>query len=161
MDFWYTAQPKTGREFAAQILRERYGVLPDFACNANGKPYLLNAPLFFNASHSGGVTAVAVSGQEIGLDLQAKDDRVRAALFRRLRPAERQEDFFRLWTAKEAYVKFRGGTLAGMLKSLVFENGTLYENGAPAQAEFRHFTVENCVVCVCTHTKEPITVTQV
>lgn len=147
---YYTTDWTESRAFLIKVLREHYGIsAPELSTTEHGKPYHAGNPLYFNLSHSGNLTAAAVSEREIGLDIQLRDEAPRPAIFRRLTPAEKQEDFFKLWTAKEAYVKYKGGTLAAMLPALEYKAGTLYENGSPAPA-FLFFTeVKDCAVCVC------------
>ena len=105
-------------------------------------------------------TAVALSRQEIGLDEQDRTARIPEALFRRLEERERCEDFFRLWTAKEAYVKYRGETLARKLRSLAFYGGILYENGVPLPLSLRFETIGEIQLCVCTEEEEPLELRQ-
>lgn len=121
------------------------------ATGEHGKPYFdaPNAPKF-NFTHTAGLTALALGDCEAGIDAQLRDPRPRPALLRRLSPEERAENFFRLWTAKEAYIKYRGGTIASMLSRLRYAGGTLYENGVPVHAVLRFWEVENCTLCLCT-----------
>lgn len=157
MKLFYTTAPAQSRAFTAKILREYYGITaPEFGTTEHGKPYLLNSPLRFNLSHSGNVTALAVSEQEVGLDIQERTERDFSALSRRLTPAEQVEDFFALWTAKEAYIKYKGGSLAGMLSSLEYRGGVLYENGSPAKAHFFQTELEHCAACVCVKNAEAV-----
>lgn len=147
---YYTTERTESRAFLIKVLRERYGIsAPELRTTANGKPYLAENRLYFNLSHSGKLIAAAVSEREIGLDIQLRDEAPRPAIFRRLTPAEKQEDFFKLWTAKEAYVKYKGGTLAAMLPALEYKAGTLYENGSPAPVSLFFTEVKDCAVCVC------------
>ncbi|MGN0822652.1 MAG: 4'-phosphopantetheinyl transferase family protein, partial [Candidatus Gallimonas sp.] len=122
----------------------------------NGKPRLNGDPLFFSLSHSGDTVALAVSDAPIGLDCERRRVLSCPALFRRLTDGERREDFFRLWTAKEAYVKFLGGTLARTLPALVYENGILFDRGEPVDAALVHAEREGMVYCVCTPQKTEI-----
>jgi len=93
-----------------------------------GKPYLENIPLYFNLSHSGDYVLCAVSGLEVGADLQKiqpVDVRKLAKRFfsepecrtleRCENDKERQRLFFRLWTRKEAWGKLTGEGVAAAL----------------------------------------------
>lgn len=160
MDVFYSVTPvKSGRMLQTALLRAGYGEF----CGApllkteNGKPYLSapNAPRF-NLSHTEGLVLAAVGKQEVGIDAERRRPRKIGALLARLTEEERQEDFYELWTAKEAYIKFRGGTIAGMLPSLVFKRGVLYESGAPAEGWLEYAEIEGCTVCVCLGQREEI-----
>lgn len=158
MKLFYTTAPVQSRAFTEKVLRNYYGVsAPQFSVTEHGKPFLLNATLCFNLSHSGGVTALAVGEQEVGLDIEFKKARNLSALARRLTPAERKEDFFALWTAKEAYIKYKGGTVAGMLASLEYRGGALYENGIPVPVYLFQTEIESCAACICTASPEAVT----
>lgn len=127
---------------------------------AHGKPYLAGRnDLFFNLSHSGKIVLCAVSDQEIGADVQI----IRSAgdaLMRRVCPEEeyaalaalpeqeRQALFFRLWTAKESYLKWRGTGLLGNPGTL-----TLLHSGRIVSPEdhlfFRAYALPGYAVCIC------------
>lgn len=150
MIVYYTTRPVNSREFLFRILREFYNLKsPEIKTGTHGKPYL-NGSLYFNLSHSGNITALAVGEQEVGLDLELRDCRTHQAVTRRLTPAERQEDFLKVWTAKEAYVKYRGDTLAALLPRLTFENGALFLDGERIPEQIAFYERENCLFCVCT-----------
>lgn len=112
--------------FAASMIRH----------SADGKPFLPDYPGFhFNFSHSGSLLACAFSEREIGLDLQAHEhvssgrwENISKRFFtaeeyEALRAApERQTQaglFFRLWTLKEAYLKYIGCGLRGEMNSFL------------------------------------------
>ena len=150
-DIYFTKAPVTSGAFLTRILRERYGISePAFARNVHGKPRLINAPLFFNLAHTRGRTFAAFSAEEIGLDAEDRSRRLPRAVFDRLDPAERQEDFFRLWTAKEAYIKYCGGTLARLLPRLRFEGGQLTKDGAPLPVHIAFYEAEHFTLALCT-----------
>ena len=109
-----------------------------FGRTKRGKPYVDNAGICFNISHSGGVVAAAFSECEIGVDIEALrpvNERIAARYFaasdRRYLamtadPQERRRRFFEMWTAKEAYLKRFGVGLSGGLDFPVAdENGRL------------------------------------
>ena len=82
----------------------------------NGKPFFKDlTSLKFNLSHAGGIAVVAVSDCDIGVDIEfIRDDvdtqRIAERFFA---PTDiKNEDFFSLWTKKEAYSKMLGSTLA-------------------------------------------------
>lgn len=97
-----------------------------FAYGAHGKPALVHPPagcdLQFNLSHAGALALYAVTrGRPVGIDVEPVrelDDlgliagrffsAAEAAMLEELAPAERAEEFFRLWTQREACGKARG-----------------------------------------------------
>ena len=97
-----------------------------FRTSSHGKPELTGGELGFNLSHTEGTAIVAVArGLAVGVDVE----RVRAnleplelagrffspqeAAWLRAQPeAQRLPAFFACWTAKEAYIKARGGGLS-------------------------------------------------
>ncbi|MEX0619104.1 MAG: 4'-phosphopantetheinyl transferase superfamily protein [Pseudohongiellaceae bacterium] len=109
-----------------------------FSDNQHGKPFItepsLSDPLFFNVSHSGAMTAVAIGRvREIGLDIQQIDDRtglldlarryftpLEYSRLQSLDGAQLSAGFFSLWTLKEAYSKALGTALTGTLKKISF-----------------------------------------
>ncbi len=82
-----------------------------------GKPYIMELPdVHFSITHSGGWWLCAVGRQEVGLDLQEVRDRETEKIAQRFfHPSEtawlRTQDgdaFFKIWAAKESYVKYTG-----------------------------------------------------
>lgn len=91
---------------------------------AYGKPYIKELPeIHFSISHSGAWWCCAFGREALGLDLQLcrpEDKRKLAERF--FHPLEKKwlkersaEEFYRLWTYKESYVKYTG---AGLIKGL-------------------------------------------
>jgi 4'-phosphopantetheinyl transferase len=116
---------------ALRTLLARYldttGFLEPFHVGPNGKPAIApGASLRFNLAHSRDLALVGLAaGREIGVDLEAVDERVEIEdLARRffspqecrgllqLGPERRVEGFFHVWSQKEAYLKARGDGVA-------------------------------------------------
>ncbi len=86
--------------------------------NNYGKPYFENNNIFFNISHSGNYAVCALSNQEIGIDIEKIRDINATGLSRKVfSDLEKKyfecsknpiDDFFRIWTLKESYMKARG-----------------------------------------------------
>ncbi len=90
----------------------------------HGKPYLAGfLDVHFSITHSGGFWACAVGPDEVGLDIQEEMDNDTQAIAKRFfHPSEISwletngwEDFFRIWTMKESFIKFTGkGLMEGL-----------------------------------------------
>ena len=94
---------------------------PEFFLGENGKPYLPDhSDLFFSLSHSGSFVLCAVSGAEIGCDIEEIKDCEPALAKRFFTPgeyaaiasqpteAEQTDQFYRIWTLKESFLKATG-----------------------------------------------------
>ncbi len=108
-----------GRLYAEER-RQRGGTSESGEREAQGKPYVRELPeVHFSISHSGDVWVCAVSGTEVGLDLQIRYAGDGEKLARRFfHPSEIRwleqhgfDEFSRLWAYKESYVKYTGAGL--------------------------------------------------
>ncbi|MED0766360.1 4'-phosphopantetheinyl transferase family protein, partial [Aneurinibacillus thermoaerophilus] len=91
----------------------------ELAYEKYGKPYLLSSKgLSFNISHSGEFIAIAISNENVGIDIQEYIDLDYEELAMRFFTKQEynyissasnvKENFFRIWTLKESYLKARG-----------------------------------------------------
>lgn len=133
-----------------------------FAYGSDGKPYLPAYPQFhFSISHSGDYAVCAVSEKEVGVDIQeirpVKTDiakrffteaeraqierahmqtgHTQNAKSKHMLPDENNYMLFRIWSAKESYVKLTGRGMAEGLTTFTadMEAGRIYhENAASA-----------------------------
>lgn len=152
------AAPEEGRRFAVaravlrSVLGEVCGLAPDevvLGTEEGGRPVIVpcdgRRPPDFNLSHSGrwALIAVAPPGRRVGVDLEWEGREVDCLAMARtmFQPAEtrrlevlegvrRRREFFRLWTAKEAYVKADGAGVAGLRAVLV--DGSRARSSAPS-----------------------------
>jgi len=88
--------------------------------NNHGKPYFECLPIFFNISHSGNWIIASFSEKEIGIDIERIRDPIYKVANRFFSNDElslleiekneikKKELFFKIWTAKESYVKMLG-----------------------------------------------------
>ncbi|MFI6792189.1 4'-phosphopantetheinyl transferase family protein [Nonomuraea sp. NPDC050383] len=122
------------------VLGELCGVPPGavrLTAEASGRPCLEpgGGRPDFNLSHSGdwALVAVAAPGTRVGVDVErVRADLDHLELARRMYQPEEAErvreiglvEYFRLWTAKEAYVKATGAGLAGLRSCLVRDTAT-------------------------------------
>ena len=104
-----------------------------FAAGSRGKPYAVNVNAEFSVSHSGDYVLCAVGDRPTGADIEkmrAVDDRLvryvctdaEAQYVCSARSArEKEERFFTVWTAKEAYFKARGTGITGLKSVCVLD----------------------------------------
>lgn len=148
-----------------------------FSKNAQGKPCLdmpgCDAPVYFNVSHSHHLCVLAVSDTpELGVDVEhidGQDDKLKIAenyftrpefdALARLERHDRIQQFYALWTLKEAYIKARGLGLSLSLDKFAYafdeHHGlrlTQTDNGSACEdwgvALFQHTNLHNLSVCV-------------
>lgn len=118
--------------FARQRLSEAAGVSfseIEITHDEKGKPFWKGSSFFVSLSHSGGYIAVAVGQDAVGVDVEKKRKAAPAVAKRWFRPEEnalletlsepeRTRLFFRLWTMKEAALKYAGEGLSGGLETV-------------------------------------------
>lgn len=120
-----------------------------------GKPYIKGNPLYFSLSNSGDRGMIVVSKKPVGADVEIFKGRERNSVLSRWSPRERQEitceaDFLEHWTAREAFVKLHGLTLAQTLRRLEFFGGKLYLDGKAQKTAFIFYKFYYGVGAVCT-----------
>ena len=120
----------------------------------NGKPYLKNDKVFFNASHSKGLLAIAVAKSEVGLDVESLSGKPRPAVLAKFSAREKYEivtsaDFYTHWTARESYIKYLAGTLAALWRRVEFVGKRIYFLGKPADVTVLQFSKEGYSFSVC------------
>lgn len=118
----------------------RYAALPaEIPRRDGGKPYLPGGPEF-NLSHSAGGTAVAVSGSDVGVDIEGEGRRVqsRAIAEKFFTPREcghlertGWENFLEMWVVKEAVTKLTGDGIYRSLRDVEVVAGGATFRGRP------------------------------
>lgn len=127
--YWYGPQRPESRQCLARCAALYAGQSPDGAqerwpvqCEERGKPFFPTAKqVYCSVSHSGDYWIGAFSRQALGVDLQEHRPIRAQALSRRFfHPAEDQylacngyREFYRVWTAKESFVKYSGEGISG------------------------------------------------
>ncbi len=162
LKLYYTFNAVSSREFLLKILEQYCGVTePVLVYNQRGKPYLQDNRVYFSLSHSQTLTAVAVSDKKVGLDVEKVKKDNHAHVLSRLSDAEKQEiltdkDFFKNWTAKESYIKYRGETLAALYYKLTFIKGKLFLKDQPVAVNLQNGELKNgeYIYSVCSETEE-------
>lgn len=100
---------------AGLMMKRVLGIEDDGALcyNEHGKPFLEHGP-FFSVSHSRRYSVLAVSENEIGIDIEMHECPSEKLINRCFTEEEQSfakmstENFLRIWTAKEAVLKFLG-----------------------------------------------------
>lgn len=121
----------------------------------NGKPYLEDYPdIHFNLSHSGNMVLAVFSDAEVGCDIEevGKSQEKLAERFfcqseyeylmEKQDERERCEEFYRIWTLKESFMKVTGLGMKLALDSFCFEFGepvTIRQQVSKDDYEFQEF----------------------
>jgi len=99
---------------AGLMLKELFGEkAEEIEYNEHGKPFFEQGP-FFSISHSRQYSVIAVSENEIGIDIEMHENPSKRLMERCFTEEEQEfaemstENFLRIWTAKEAVLKFLG-----------------------------------------------------
>ena len=72
IEIYYTYQPVDSESFTRFILARYYNIPNAQICKSiHGKPYIKGDKVFFNATHSKGLLALAVGKKEVGLDIES------------------------------------------------------------------------------------------
>ncbi|MDR0974345.1 MAG: 4'-phosphopantetheinyl transferase superfamily protein [Ruminococcus sp.] len=144
--------------FARECIAKITGIpekAQSFIYNENGKPALADAENFhFNISHCEGCIAFVHSNKPVGIDVErikGYDARLPKRFFTEHERAildaapDKDEEFYRIWTLKESYIKMKGSTLSQMLRHVdVYsirdaEINTLTERGYIITACEQHY----------------------
>ncbi len=137
----------TGTDFSPRPpVRPRFGK-PHFA--GDGSPE-------FSVTHSGGRWLCAFSEQPVGLDIQQRRNADVERLARRFFHSEeaalvaaRPDEFFRVWCAKESYVKFTGSGINGDFSRFsTVSAGKMLRSVNGAELRFIPFSAD-CDLCLC------------
>ena len=102
---------KALRLVSAYLKRKYVG---EWSASESGKP--ISPDKYFNVSHCKGAVAIAVSDREVGIDIEnirsvEKKLKEYVANTAEIDVISTDEDFFRVWTAKESLVKAAGSGL--------------------------------------------------
>lgn len=139
-----------------QILKKYFGMENEKIFRGdNGKPYLVDTPLFFSVSHTQDKLFIAFSDENVGIDAENANRKTEyRSILKRFTSAERKqilskEDFLKSWTAKESAVKWLGGTLARDLFKLEFLGDRMKYGEVELPAIFTLLQIDECIVTVC------------
>lgn len=133
--------------------------LPKLEFHENGKPSFVSADFYFNISHSDGLVCVAVSENEIGIDVQSfriSFDSVKRRVLSEseleiVNSSENGNDIFiDIWSRKESYLKFTGLGISQELRSLDFSPFLNDSKFVFHNLYYKCMKFENCRLTVCT-----------
>ena len=161
-------QHRAAHGLLADMLKRLYGIdyTEDMITKGKyGKPYLADYPeIFFNLSHSEGITACITEDRECGIDCEKvreyRPNVMKRAFSEKEREmienaAESERDllFFTLWTLKEAYIKAMGKGLSYPMDEVefTFENDAVTSN--ITDFEFRRYIIEGGKFVIATAVK--------
>ena len=126
----------------------------------NGKPYIKDAPVFFNLSHSNNFVCCCVGDRELGIDCEkikpVKDNVINKVLTERERKTlkEKDSDFIRFWTLKESFLKHSGSGITSEIYELDFSDSSEDEEFVFNSLCFFVKRVDGYYVSVCGKEKE-------
>ncbi len=102
----------------------------EYGYGPQGKPYLIDYPdVHFSLSHSGNVVVLAIADSEVGIDVQefrGFQEKVAKRFYHEeeMKQLEAVSDstkkewlFYKIWTGKEAYIKYTGKGIGQDLRS--------------------------------------------
>lgn len=148
-----------------KIMLKRYFDVTDFIIDTdeNGKPYIKDSNIHFNFSHSDGKALCAVSSEAVGCDVQSVrpfSSRISARYYRDeenrllLENENKDENFIKLWTLKEAILKQKGVGLSGGLDSYGFSEYIEAEKFEAYGLNFKCLTKDNFCYAICSGTDD-------
>lgn len=114
---------ENSHDFLEYVLRQIYKIEGEILKSENGKPYIAGSKYHFNLSHSGEIVMLAVSDKPIGIDVERIEQRDYEKFCKRFFSLEEQKrvnsllSFYVLWTKKESFVKYLGGSVADVCET--------------------------------------------
>ena len=122
--------------------------------NEFGKPYLEGNKFYFNISHSHDFVVCAISNKEVGIDIEKVRPVNELVLNKCFTNEEKdfvknEQDFIKVWTLKESYIKHIGTGLKTKLNSFsVISNQNLNRLN---DLMFTSLKVEDYQMSICHH----------
>ena len=132
---------------------------PTISLSKKGKPTIEEG--YFNAAHSGDLAVLAVSSFPVGVDVERirpVSPLVQEKFFtdRERAQVQTEQDFFRLWTKKESYVKYLGEGIGALRSFEISPSSPIYQ-----EVDFYEKAWQGHQISVCVQKGEPLTFTQV
>ena len=112
--------------------------MPEFSYGEHGKPFLKNYPnWYFNISHCKNAVCCVLSQEEVGIDIEEiKEYKESLAAYvsndselNALHNSDNQaDDFYKLWTRKEAVFKLLGSGITNDIKNVLNNNDVFVDS---------------------------------
>ncbi len=129
-------QSKCGCELLEKLLKTHFGIERyEVKKSKYGKPFLDIEGVYFSISHSGDFVCCALADSEVGVDIEAIEsiscEKIKALAKRFFTQNEFEylsgknfyiDDFYFIWTRKEAFSKCKGSPLMPNLSINILEN---------------------------------------
>jgi len=157
--FYTDANAYPNSETAVKNIFKRFFQLKNVTIerNENGKPFLCasKSRLFFSVYHTSGKLFIAVSDENVGIDAESETRKTQYVSIVKKFPTEEQLeissslDFLKHWTAKEATIKWLGGTISHDLSYLSYLNGNIVYKNAPLPIYVSFPSFENYIIAIC------------
>ena len=135
---------------------EKEGYKTDYYVKYNQfrKPYLNG--LIYNVSHSKGRIAIAISENEVGVDIQKYVETIEKVKTKYYSPDDYDQDLLHMWVIKESYLKYLGIGLTNDLFNVRI-NKQLVEYQDYQKASYQCFNLDNdYALSICSEKKEDI-----
>lgn len=130
-----------------------------YSYNENGKPKLIGASKDFSVSHSGDYVALATDSNSVGVDIE-RIENMKPQTAKYFCSYEELEflkennniNLYKLWTLKEAYIKYAGIKSAGNLNKISFklEADRIICN---KNLNFYSYIIDNYCLSLCSKSK--------
>lgn len=147
---------RLGAELLLAVVLPRFDRAPSqIVLGAHGKPLLPKG--YFSLSHSEGAVALALSDSPVGCDIERLRKAPVRVAERKFTERERgtlsfeyDDSFFRIWTAKESYLKLTGEGLSALSRVEVdLPNGRILRNGIRMNCFLREYDYAGYALTVC------------
>ena len=137
----------------------------DIDFNIEGKPYIKNTNnIFFNISHSKDIAICSFASSNIGCDIEKLDNsRINIDVINKIASKEEQEyfakvsienkkeEFLKLWTYKESFIKYKGSGLKDIKNISIYDkNGNINDLSFDGhKIYFKDYDFGDCIIAVC------------
>ena len=153
-------------ELLKKILNEYFSIFEyTISKNENGKPFLSfkntqMKQLFFSVSHTDIAYFIAISNENIGIDAEPVSRKPNyLPILQKFAVEERERifsvsDFLKIWTVKEATIKWLGGSIAKDLKKIAYIENKLTINGLELPISIQEIEFFDHFISICKETSE-------